>query len=71
MTHLAKSLQGWLEEATLKWLVVLAGCGGVGFLLLLNSSVISHLGSPDIARSGWSDPEQRPSPVLYFKFPKK
>lgn len=71
MAPLTKRLQGWLEKATLQWLLLLGGRCGLGFLLLLTTSVISHLGSPHIAGSGRSDPEQRLSPVLYLKFPKK
>lgn len=63
MTHLTKGPQGWLEKATLKWLVVLGGHCGLAFLLLLTSFVISHLPSPCIAAAGLSDPEQRLGPI--------
>lgn len=58
-------LDRWLlEKASLRWQVTLGGCHGLAFLLLLPSSVISHLHSPSCAAAGcqiWTDSGSCPS----------
>lgn len=58
MTPFSKGPTGWLEEVSLRWQVMLGGCCGLAFLLLLPSSVISHLHSPSCAAAGLSDPNR-------------